>query len=470
MTAIEDSIAAGRSINVTLVFSVERYVAAARAYQEGLTRFRASGGDLSRVHSVASFFVSRVDSETDRRLDALGAPAELHGKLGIANAKLAYARYRELFSPDNELWGELSAAGAHPQRCLWASTSTKNPAYRDVLYVEELIGPDTVNTMPEPTLLAFQDHGRVARDARRRESTRRNGCSSGWPRSASTTTTWSRRSRRRGSRSSAQRSRSCSPDWRTSGAYWTWRERGDDASSGRSRGEAGLMARAKPTPSAPEQHLPREQLVEFLAEMLLIRRFEEKVEERFRAGELAGFLHVCIGQEAVAVGVCRALQDGDLIGSTHRAHGHVLANGTPPNEVMAELYGKVEGCSHGYGGSMHLYDVARGNMGANAVVGGGLPGMAGAALAFQTAPRAARRRRVLRRRRHQHRHLPRVDEPRPALAAAGRVRLREQPLVGVDAPVAAPADPRPNPPRAGLRDACAARGRPRRRGGPPRRP
>lgn len=162
VTAIADSIAAGRSINVTLVFSIERYVAAARAYQEGLTRFRASGGDLSRVHSVASFFVSRVDSEADRRLDALGAPAKLQGKLGIANAKLAYAYYRELFSPDNDLWAELSAAGAHPQRCLWASTSTKNPAYRDVLYVEELIGPETVNTMPEPTLLAFQDHGRVA--------------------------------------------------------------------------------------------------------------------------------------------------------------------------------------------------------------------------------------------------------------------------------------------------------------------
>src|SRR5207244_9339418 len=153
--------------------------------------------------------------------------------------------------------------------------------------------------------------------------------------------------------------------------------------SRRPRGEAAVMARAKPTPSAPEQHLPREQLVEFLTEMRLIRRFEEKVEERFRAGELAGFLHVCIGQEAVAVGVCRALQDGDVIGSTHRAHGHVLAKGTPPSEVMAELYGKVEGCSHGYGGSMHLYDVARGNMGANAVVGGGLPATVGGALAFQ---------------------------------------------------------------------------------------
>jgi TPP-dependent pyruvate/acetoin dehydrogenase alpha subunit len=129
--------------------------------------------------------------------------------------------------------------------------------------------------------------------------------------------------------------------------------------------------------------LPREQLAAFLGEMLLIRRFEEKVVERFRAGDLAGFLHTCIGQEAVAVGVCSALEEGDLIASTHRAHGHVLANGTPPNEVMAELYGKLEGCSHGYGGSMHLYDVARGNMGANAVVGGGLPATVGAALAFK---------------------------------------------------------------------------------------
>jgi pyruvate dehydrogenase E1 component alpha subunit len=139
------------------------------------------------------------------------------------------------------------------------------------------------------------------------------------------------------------------------------------------------------------RQLPREQLVAFLGEMLLIRRFEEKVVERFRAGELAGFLHACIGQEAVAVGVCSALEEGDLIASTHRAHGHVIANGTPPNEVMAELYGKVEGCSHGYGGSMHLYDVARGNMGANAVVGGGLPATVGAALAFKlrSQPRVA---------------------------------------------------------------------------------
>jgi pyruvate dehydrogenase E1 component alpha subunit len=129
--------------------------------------------------------------------------------------------------------------------------------------------------------------------------------------------------------------------------------------------------------------LSQERLREFLHEMLLIRRFEEKVEERFRAGDLPGFLHVAIGQESVAVGVCKAMEDGDVFASTHRAHGHTLARGTHPNEVMAELYGKLEGCSHGYGGSMHLYDVERGNLGANAVVGGGLPAIAGAGLAFK---------------------------------------------------------------------------------------
>ena len=129
--------------------------------------------------------------------------------------------------------------------------------------------------------------------------------------------------------------------------------------------------------------LSEERLRDFLREMLLIRRFEEKVEERFRAGELPGFLHVAIGQEAVAVGVCQAMDDGDVFASTHRAHGHTLARGTHPNAVMAELYGKIEGCSHGYGGSMHLYDVERGNLGANAVVGGGLPAITGAALAFK---------------------------------------------------------------------------------------
>ncbi|HEY6056112.1 MAG TPA: thiamine pyrophosphate-dependent dehydrogenase E1 component subunit alpha, partial [Gaiellaceae bacterium] len=126
-----------------------------------------------------------------------------------------------------------------------------------------------------------------------------------------------------------------------------------------------------------------EKLRDFLREMLLIRRFEEKVEERFRAGELPGFLHVAIGQEAVAVGVCQAMDDGDVFASTHRAHGHTLARGSDPNAVMAELYGKIEGLCQGYGGSMHLYDVERGNLGANAVVGGGLGAIVGAALAFQ---------------------------------------------------------------------------------------
>src|SRR5215210_3785183 len=121
--------------------------------------------------------------------------------------------------------------------------------------------------------------------------------------------------------------------------------------------------------------LSEERLHELFREMLLIRRFEEKVEERFRAGELPGFLHVAIGQEAVASGVCAALESDDVIASTHRAHGHTIAKGTHVNSVMAELYGKLEGCSRGYGGSMHLYDVAKGNLGANAVVG--------AALAFQ---------------------------------------------------------------------------------------
>ncbi|MFQ5426333.1 MAG: thiamine pyrophosphate-dependent dehydrogenase E1 component subunit alpha [Gaiellales bacterium] len=127
----------------------------------------------------------------------------------------------------------------------------------------------------------------------------------------------------------------------------------------------------------------RERLLGFLHEMLLIRRFEERVVERFRAGDLAGFLHVAIGQEAVAVGVCRALEHSDVIASTHRAHAHVLAKGTAPNALMAELYGKVEGCSRGYGGSMHLYDLANGVLGANAVVGGGIPTVVGSALSFK---------------------------------------------------------------------------------------
>jgi acetoin:2,6-dichlorophenolindophenol oxidoreductase subunit alpha len=126
-----------------------------------------------------------------------------------------------------------------------------------------------------------------------------------------------------------------------------------------------------------------EVLRRFFREMLLIRRFEEKVEERFRAGELPGFLHVAIGEEATATGVCAALERADVIASTHRAHGHAIAKGTPVERIMAELYGKVEGCSHGFGGSMHLYDVEVGNLGANAVVAGGIPTIVGSALAFQ---------------------------------------------------------------------------------------
>jgi transaldolase len=157
--AIEECIAQGRPINVTLIFSLERYAAVADAYLRGLERLVASGGDPGLVASVASFFVSRVDTEADMRLEAVGAP-ELKGKLAIANAKLAYARYKEIFSGPR--WEALAAKGATTQRCLWASTSTKNPEYRDVMYVEELIGPETVNTMPAETIEAFQDHGVVA--------------------------------------------------------------------------------------------------------------------------------------------------------------------------------------------------------------------------------------------------------------------------------------------------------------------
>src|SRR5215216_3036101 len=159
LPAIEDMIARGRSINVTLIFSLKRYVEVAEAYIRGLERLVASGGDPTPVSSVASFFVSRVDTEADKRLDAIGGHDDLKGRLAVANAKLAYAEYKRLFSGD--AWEALKAKGATAQRCLWASTSTKNPAYRDVLYVEELIGPDTVDTMPRETVEAFQDHGEV---------------------------------------------------------------------------------------------------------------------------------------------------------------------------------------------------------------------------------------------------------------------------------------------------------------------
>ena len=145
---------------MTLIFSLERYAEVAEAYIRGLERLVEAGGDAGSVASVASFFVSRVDTEADRRLDELGGHDDLKGKLAIANAKLAYQRYKEIFA--GERWEALAAKGAWRQRCLWASTSTKNPAYSDVMYVEELIGAETVNTMPEETIRAFQDHGEVA--------------------------------------------------------------------------------------------------------------------------------------------------------------------------------------------------------------------------------------------------------------------------------------------------------------------
>ena len=161
LEAIESAIAMGIPVNVTLLFSLERHRQAAEAYVRGLQRLHRAGGDLSALASVASFFVSRVDTEADRRLDEIGKHEDLKGKLAIANARLAYQTYLQVFS--GLQWEELAAAGATPQRCLWASTSTKNPAYRDVMYVEELIGPDTVDTMPPETIAAFQDHGEVAR-------------------------------------------------------------------------------------------------------------------------------------------------------------------------------------------------------------------------------------------------------------------------------------------------------------------
>jgi transaldolase len=157
LAAIEDVIAKGHSINVTLIFSLQRYAEVAESYIRGIERLVAEGGDPRAVASVASFFVSRIDTEADKRLDTLGAPQALHGKLAIANARLAYSHYLEAFSGPR--WEYLVGKGATPQRVLWASTSTKNPAYSDVVYVEELIGPDTVNTMPEETIKDYQDHG-----------------------------------------------------------------------------------------------------------------------------------------------------------------------------------------------------------------------------------------------------------------------------------------------------------------------
>ncbi|MCY3761792.1 MAG: transaldolase, partial [Gemmatimonadetes bacterium] len=166
--AVEHLVGEGLNINITLLFSRRNYVEVAEAYMSGLEKLLSRGGDPGSVASVASFFVSRIDTMVDglleKRLEGASPPEaeelrSLLGKAAVANAKLAYRRYAELFA--GERWGALAARGARPQRLLWASTSTKNPEYRDVMYVEELVGADTVNTMPEATLTAFRDHGEV---------------------------------------------------------------------------------------------------------------------------------------------------------------------------------------------------------------------------------------------------------------------------------------------------------------------
>jgi len=160
--AVEAAIAEGISVNVTLMFSVPVYERIARAYIAGLRRAHQAGHDITRIASVASFFVSRVDTKVDKRLEEAGTRAalEARGRAAIANAKLAYESFGRIFHGDE--FADLQAAGARVQRCLWASTSTKNPDYRDVIYVEELVGPETVNTMPLETIEAFIDHGTVA--------------------------------------------------------------------------------------------------------------------------------------------------------------------------------------------------------------------------------------------------------------------------------------------------------------------
>ena len=163
VSAIRAMIAEGRSINITLIFSLARYGDVIEAYLAGLEAHAAAGGDLSAVHSVASFFVSRVDTEVDRRLERAGTghARALRGQAAVAQAKLAYRLFRERFA--GERWDALAAAGAHSQRPLWASTSAKNAAYTDTIYVDNLIGPDTVNTLPEVAIAAFEDHGHVER-------------------------------------------------------------------------------------------------------------------------------------------------------------------------------------------------------------------------------------------------------------------------------------------------------------------
>ena len=160
--AISDTLAEGISVNVTLIFGLDRYQGVMEAYVAGLEKAQEAGRDLSEIHSVASFFVSRVDTEIDNRLNKTGAPDELLGKAGVANARLAYEAYEKFFS--GERWERLAAAGANRQRPLWASTGVKNPDYKDTMYVDDLVVENTVNTMPEKTLDAVRDHGEITGD------------------------------------------------------------------------------------------------------------------------------------------------------------------------------------------------------------------------------------------------------------------------------------------------------------------
>ncbi len=164
LPAISQCLAEGISVNVTLIFSLDRYDEVMDAFLQGMERCRAVGGDLARLGSVASFFVSRVDTEVDARLDKIGTEEakELRGKAAIANARVAYEHYERIFT--GKRWQSLAAAGARPQRPLWASTGVKDPAYDDTRYVVELVAPGVVNTMPEPTLDAVADHGRIRGD------------------------------------------------------------------------------------------------------------------------------------------------------------------------------------------------------------------------------------------------------------------------------------------------------------------
>ncbi len=165
LPAISAVLAEGISVNVTLIFSLDRYRAVMNAFLTGLEQAREAGRDLSTIHSVASFFVSRVDTEIDKRLDAIGTEeaAAVKGRAGVANAQLAYQAYEEVFATPR--WDNLAGDGAHKQRPLWASTGVKDPAYKDTMYVDELVAANTVNTMPEKTLAAVADHGTVEADA-----------------------------------------------------------------------------------------------------------------------------------------------------------------------------------------------------------------------------------------------------------------------------------------------------------------